>query len=369
MKNNPTISVIMPTYNHAPFVEQAIQSVLDQQGADFEFLIADDGSSDRTRDVVASVQDQRIAFFPNKINRGAAIVTNELINKASGEFIALINSDDCWSDPDKLAYQEQVMRENPSVGACFGRAQFMDEGGHLIAKEGLAFGATFDQENRSRGRWLQRFFDSGNCLCHPTILIRKSCYEELGVYNNRMRQLPDFDMWIRLVKRHDIFVSDRELINFRVLPGENASCQTVSNSIRTMNEHYIIANSFFADVDRKLLLQGFRDRLRVKELPSEEHVEIEKALLYFSENRWLERPYKMVGLMAMYRLLSEEKYRKILEHDYEITDRWFHDMTADIDILRSRRDAAVLNAGRATKSVLGKIAMAFTPRKPPLRRA
>ena len=75
----------MATYNHASFVEEAVNSVLSQEGVDFEFIIADDGSSDLTRDVVAGIRDPRISFFPNEVNRGACIVTNELINKLRGK--------------------------------------------------------------------------------------------------------------------------------------------------------------------------------------------------------------------------------------------------------------------------------------------
>lgn len=139
----PTVSVIMATYNHADFVKQAIDSVLAQEGVDFEFLIADDGSADQTREVVASIKDKRIQFFPNEINRGACVVTNELIKRTCGEFIALINSDDYWTTPDKLAYQVQVLRENPNVGACFGRARFVDKDGRGIDKSTLPFGSVF----------------------------------------------------------------------------------------------------------------------------------------------------------------------------------------------------------------------------------
>src|ERR1700735_5122693 len=93
---NPRVSVIMATYNHAPFVAEAIQSVLSQDFGDFEFIIADDGSSDGTRDVVGRIQDPRIRFYPNTVNRGACVVTNELIDRSTGEYVALINSDDCW---------------------------------------------------------------------------------------------------------------------------------------------------------------------------------------------------------------------------------------------------------------------------------
>lgn len=333
---SPTISVIMATYNHADFVAQAIDSVLSQRGVDFEFLIADDGSVDHTREIVASIRDERIRFFPNEINRGACVVTNELILRASGEFIALINSDDYWINGDKLAYQLQVMRDNPTIGACFGRVRFIDKYGHDIDKSSLPFGTVFDQENRSQGAWLRRFFDLGNCICHPTMLIRRSCYEELGMYRNQLRQLPDFDMWIRLVKRHPIYISERELINFRILPGENASSQTATNSIRTINEHYLIIDNFFDDIDSKHLIDGFGDILKHKDIPSDEYLDIEKVMLLFIYNQLLGKPYQMIGLLKLSKLLNSPVHHEILVDAYGVDDRWFQKVMGDIDTLRPK---------------------------------
>jgi len=356
---SPAVSVIMATYNHAGFVKQAIESVLAQQGVDFEFLIADDGSADRTREVVASIKDERIRFFPNEKNRGACVVTNELIERSSGEFIALINSDDYWSAPDKLAYQLQIMRDKPGVGACFGRARFVDKDGRDIAKSSLPFGTVFDQENRSRGQWLRRFFDLGNCICHPTMLIRKSCYEELGMYNNRLRQLPDFDMWIRLVKRYEIYISERELINFRILPGENASSQTVANSIRTINEHFLIAKDFFENAGREQLIEGFSDLLVVKNIPSEEHLEIEKARLFFVENPSLGKTYKMVGLLNMYKILNDPQCHHLMTDSYGLDDRWFQQQMSEVDVLRPKIIANIKAKTRGIKTGINLFAGLF----------
>lgn len=348
--SNPTISVIMATYNHAPFVAQAIDSVLKQVGVDFEFLIADDGSQDNTREVVASIQDPRIRFYPNEVNRGACVVTNELIERASGEFIALINSDDYWIGPDKLAYQLQVLRDKLELGACFGRARFVDRAGKEISKSSMPFGTVFDQENRSQGAWLRRFVDLGNCICHPTMLIRRSCYSELGMYSNRLRQLPDFDMWVRLVKRYPIHVSENELINFRVLPGENAASQTPNNSIRTINEHFLIAERFFIDFRLDVFLDAFGDLVKYRGEMTEVHFEIEKSLLYFYPNQWLGRAYKMIGILAINRLLESDLHREVMARDYGIDDRWFHREMGELDVLRPKIIAAAADRKHKLKS-------------------
>ena len=129
----PRVSVVMATYNHAAFVKEAIDSVLRQQGVDFEFLIADDGSSDDTRAVVAAIEDHRISFFPNPVNRGACTVLNELVERTRGEYVALINSDDAWY-PDKLRYQVDVLDRDPNLGATFGRVTFFDRDTHGLVR-------------------------------------------------------------------------------------------------------------------------------------------------------------------------------------------------------------------------------------------
>lgn len=351
---SPTISVIMATYNHAPFVAQAIESVLCQSDVDFEFLIADDGSKDNTRDVVSAIQDARIRFWPNAVNRGACVVTNELIERASGEYIALINSDDYWVGTDKLAYQLKILLERPELGACFGRARFVDREGNPISKSTMPFGTVFDQDNRSQGAWLRRFFELGNCICHPTMLIRKSCYSELGLYSNRLRQLPDLDMWIRLVKRYPIHISDKDLINFRILPGENAASQTPVNSIRTINEHYLLADNFFNDFNQDIFLEAFEDLLKYSGDMTCTHLDIEKCLLYFSDNQWLGRAYKMIGIIAMNELLNSDLHRVVLARDYGIDDRWFHHEMGELDVLRPKIIAALAEKKSKFKSVATK---------------
>lgn len=332
--SSPKVSVIMPTYNHAPFVSEAIESVLAQQGVDFELLIADDGSKDGTADVARKHQDPRIRLTAHPVNRGACVVVNELITTARGEYIALLNSDDAWAVPTKLADQVRLLDANPDIGASFGRATFMDRDGRPMAKADVAFGHAFDQGNRSQAEWIRRFFEHGNCLCHPTMLIRKRCYEELGGYNNRLRQLPDFDMWVRLVKRFQIHISDAEWVKFRVLPGENASSPTVANGVRTMNEHLLIADTQLEDTPAELLAAAFADWLPA--LPQIDHVtaDILKVWpLIKMRSGPLRHPYMIAALPKLRRLLDSEAHQPVLRGVFGMDDRAFHQLLTEEDCL------------------------------------
>lgn len=328
----PIVSVIMPSYNHEAYVVSAVKSVLAQSFSDFEFLISDDGSVDKTASVIKTINDPRIKFFENKNNRGACIVTNELITMSQGKYVALINSDDAWVST-KLEKQVAYMERYPDVGACFSRAQWMDKSGVEIPDRKLEHGQVFNQKNRSQAMWLRRFLFLRNCLCHPSILIRKQIYDHIGLYDNRLRQLPDFEMWIRLVKNYPIHIMDEKLINFRVLPGENASSATSENVQRIRNELYFIFQSFFDDVSESFLKEGFSDILRNKNFSSKEELDIEKMLLYFSSGFWDEQIYKLIGLEKMHQLLVDPKVSAVLWKSYEIDDREFQKISGETNTL------------------------------------
>lgn len=332
--NSPKVSVIMPTYNHAPFVSEAIESVLAQQGVDFELLISDDGSQDETVAVARTHTDPRIRLTANPVNRGACVVLNELISSSRGKYIALLNSDDAWSTPNKLADQIRLLDSRPDIGASFGRATFMDRDSQPMAKGDVAFGRVFDQGNRSQAEWIRHFFEQGNCLCHPTVLIRKQCYDELGGYNNRLRQLPDFDMWVRLVKRFQIHISEEDWVKFRVLPGENASTPTIANSVRTVNEHLLIAETQLDDTPSGLLATAFSDLM--PPLPQIDDViaDIMKVWpLIKMRTPPLNRVYMIVGLRKMRRLLDSDTHRQVLEKIFGMDDRSFHQLLTQEDCL------------------------------------
>ena len=180
----PKVSVLIASYNHEKYIGYAIQSVLGQTYQDFEIVIVDDGSKDNSVEVIRSFTDPRIRLICFEQNQGACTAAKRLLQEAKGEYIAILNSDDAFL-PEKLAKQVDFLDKNDKYGAVFSYAQIIDEAGEIFTDENHFYSKIFVQENKSRHEWLRYFFYNGNCLCHPSIMIRSECYESVGFYDER----------------------------------------------------------------------------------------------------------------------------------------------------------------------------------------
>ena len=237
----PKVSVIMPSYNHEKYVGEAIQSILDQTYQDFEIIITDDGSSDRTVEAIKQFTDPRIKLFIFPENKGACEAANNCVKNTTGELVAMISSDDAWF-PHKLEKQVEFLEQHSEIGGVFSYAQFIDDDSQDI--ESKHDYETFLQPNRTRFEWLRHFFLYGNCLCHPSVLIRKHCYEEVGYYDERFAQLPDYEFWIRLCMKYQIHIIPETLIKFRLFKNKtNASANTpIKLSRTTLEQSRVLKN-------------------------------------------------------------------------------------------------------------------------------
>ncbi len=251
----PKVSVVIASYNHERYVQQAVESVLGQTFGDIEVCITDDGSSDATPDVIAGIRDERVRFKRFERNRGISAALNDAIRRSSGEFIAELNSDDYFL-PDKTAIQVGVLESDPGVGAVFGYPASIDDDGRAVADEDTYYKGVFRVNNRSRAQWLRQFCRSGNCLCHPTSMIRRRCHDEIGLYDERLAQVHDLDLYLRILGRYAIHVVPEALTMFRIRGGEkNASAprpavmsRTAWEAERVLRHYLTLDDALFAEV-------------------------------------------------------------------------------------------------------------------------
>jgi glycosyltransferase involved in cell wall biosynthesis len=325
----PKVSVVIASYNHEKYVSDAIQSVLNQTYQDFEIIITDDGSVDGTVSKVKEFTDPRIKLFTFEKNQGAVVAASHSIQNATGEYISDLSSDDIFLH-DKLEKQVRFLDEHPDIGAVFGYAHIINEDGSDFSDVKHFFYNIFNQPNRTRYQWLNYFFYYGNCLCCPSDMIRRRCYEDIGYGDARFAQLPDLDFWIKLCMKYEIHVLPEKLIKFRKLPGgANASGDRVDSRIRKLWEKEQVLKNFLSIKSTDDLCRIFPAVKKYKETIEDDLIPFFIARLALETNSPVHHRFA-VGVV--FDLLGDAATAQKLEQKFGFTYRDFIRLTGEIDI-------------------------------------
>jgi glycosyltransferase involved in cell wall biosynthesis len=171
MKNNPLVSVIIPTYNSSKYIKETLESILDQTYSNLEIVITDDASKDDTLDIVRGYEDSRIKILTNKKNLGISGNMNKGILSSKGKYIAIMDADD-WSYPYRIEKQVKMMEENPNVVLCSGYMDMCDE--NLKFKHTRTYPTT----NEEIRKVLLRY----DPIAHPASMWRKETLLKTNLY-------------------------------------------------------------------------------------------------------------------------------------------------------------------------------------------
>lgn len=285
-KNGPKVSVLLSVHNHENYVGPAIESVLRQTYQDWELIIIDDCSQDRSPDVARQYKDERIQFYRLEENKGAILTFNELLKKASGEYIASLDSDDIWYD-NKLEEQIAYLEQHKEIAACFSWAEFIDEEGALYSatkKECDCDIRIFMHENRTQAQCLRYFFDNDNYFCRSSVVLRSDVIDEIGGFDPRFRVLHDYEYWVRLIQKHPVYLFQKPLLWYRRVSVDNNSLSAVNikNVTRVLNEHQMIVYTMIKEMDQQIFCDAFKDLLK-KEVTNDTRLLCEK---YFVLLHW-----------------------------------------------------------------------------------
>jgi len=188
----------MSVYNGEKYLRQAIDSILNQTFKDFEFLIINDGSTDRTAEILQSYQDSRIKVINNEKNIGLTKSLNKGLKLAKGEYIARMDADDV-SLPTRLEKQICFLDENKEVGSL-GAAWY------IIDENSREMGISKSANNKHAVHF----------MCHGTALIRKNCLEEVGLYREVFERAQDYDLWLRIADEFEVANLSQPLYKLRV---------------------------------------------------------------------------------------------------------------------------------------------------------
>ncbi|MFA6407402.1 MAG: glycosyltransferase [Candidatus Paceibacterota bacterium] len=212
---NPKISVVLPVYNGFLFISRAVESILTQTFKDFELIIIDDGSSDGTRDIIKSFQDERIVIIVNEKNIGLINSLNKGIGVARGEFIARMDADDI-SEPERFEKQIGYLEKNIEVGVLGTAVSHADAQGRKIS--------ILTQPTSHEGILWKMCFECA--VIHPTVMMRRDLVLEVGGYDINFPHIEDTELWMRMIRKTKFANLPDVLLMHRLHPASIGSTQS-----------------------------------------------------------------------------------------------------------------------------------------------
>ena len=319
------VSVVMITYQHEKYIAEAVQSVLDQTFNNFELIIVNDGSTDKTDEIIRSFQDKRITYIYQE-NQGPSAATNNGILASRAKYIALMSGDDvCY--PHRLEVQYQYLN-NSDKKIVFSWVDFINNDSQPFVGEHFAQNF-FNHPNRSRPEILNWFFMKGNYLCAVTALLEKEILLEAGLFNLSSIQLQDFDMWIKLVKKYDIYLVENKLVKYRILSESGNLSGNPANSIRSTFEWYQTHRNILDSIPIEVFKSGFSEQIKSPYFLEGYEYELEKAFLYLHHDASL---IQSIGVEKLFELLQNEEILSVAKSTYSFVLPKLYELTKDADI-------------------------------------
>ena len=201
----PKVSVVMPAYNAEKYIGESIKSILNQTFIDFEFIIINDGSRDRTKEIILSYSDDRIVYLENEINSGIVVTLNKGLEYATGEYIARMDADDI-AVAERLEKQIEFMEENKDVGVLgTGICIF----GEDVQEQARVFTTNPEQ--------LKAELIFNSCIAHPTVMMRSNILKNNGLsYDLEYAGAEDYNLWWKIAKVSRIATIPDLLVKYRI---------------------------------------------------------------------------------------------------------------------------------------------------------
>lgn len=193
------ITVIIPTYNRASWIEGALQSIQKQRFAPYEIIVVDDGSTDESAEILKKYPEIRII---RKLNGGVSSARNSGLLVAKGEWVAFMDIDDRW-EADKLAAQVAYIKQHPEVKAVYGKERWFMHDKELTVPKRYAL-----QESVSFEALLEYTF-----IGPSSVMLKKSLIDSVGLFDETLAACEDFDYWLRVARHCDFYGVDSSIIH------------------------------------------------------------------------------------------------------------------------------------------------------------
>lgn len=202
------VSAIIPAYNCEKYIVETIESVFAQTHKDIELIVVDDGSTDRTEEIIRSF-GARLNYIRQDKNSGPSAARNRGIKESSGAYVAFLDHDDIWL-PDKIEEQVRMLEREKDLALVYSNFYYINRSGSIMGK-------LFDNIKPCRGFVFEELVIS-NFIPTSSVVIRKKVLDETGIFDERFLIAQDYDLYIRIAERHKIDFIERPLLKYMVHP-------------------------------------------------------------------------------------------------------------------------------------------------------
>ncbi|MBS0611307.1 MAG: glycosyltransferase [Comamonadaceae bacterium] len=257
----PRVSVIIPVRNGKDYLQEALDSVLQQSFADLELLLIDDGSTDDDYDRYA-VQDKRVRVI-HLTGMGVSRARNVGMAQSRGDLLAFLDADDIWF-PGKLQAQVRYFDAHPDVGVVFGkfiRWPALPDGGFAPASSLIQDADPLHRADPERSGWLYTRLLEGLLVGMNTAVVRRTVYEAIGGFNESLRQGEDYDFWLKASRVAEMHSLDGPVALYRIHGASAMHRLSPENHLVNLLNAAVTRWGLTSLDDRSLTPKSFHDRL------------------------------------------------------------------------------------------------------------
>ncbi len=239
----PLVSIITPSFNQAQFLERTIQSVLNQDYPRIEYIVIDGGSTDGSVEIIKKYQ-RGISAWVSEPDRGQTEAINKGFNRANGEILAWLNSDDTYHHPHAVSEAVEYLIQNPNVAMVYADCNFINEADQIIGK----FNAKQTDYRRLRAGYVH--------IPQQTMFFRAADWKALGPLDPSFYFAMDYDLWTRLAKHAPLkYLPGKTWANFRIHTSSKTNVADQRGWDEMLRVHYRAGGSFFAPLVAKYYLR------------------------------------------------------------------------------------------------------------------
>ncbi|MFQ5478868.1 MAG: glycosyltransferase family 2 protein [Candidatus Binatia bacterium] len=252
MNRSPSsVSVIVPTFNRAPLLGRALDSLLAQSRPCEEIVVVDDGSSDQTAELMR--ESYPGLGYLRQENRGVSAARNLGIHESSGEWLAFLDSDDQWL-PDKLKKQLRALQTEPDLRVCHSDEIWIRNGRRVNPMK----------KHAKYGGWIFARCLPLCCVSPSSVLIHRSVFDEVGLFDESLPACEDYEFWLRVSARYPLlYVDEKLIVKYGGHPDQLSHKYWGMDRFRIQALEKILASGTLSEQDREAASAMLKEKLRI----------------------------------------------------------------------------------------------------------